>query len=451
MYRLLVQTFPNNEVRQTLTKVRESRIGSSDACPAELSPSESAPPLTLVRNSELPETPTRRPPTRFGNNARRCLMRAGGALDKIIGNPGEVLFLTGTLPGSTPEAYQAIADYAHIIVDRLKSWLSKRVQSRYEFYVWELQKRGALHLHYAVHVKDYEIGERILAGFKRQWCRLLNLVGKLANVNLYQRGFGDRRIHRESTVQAYSQRVNKSVAAYLAKYCGKEAGKLHLRPVPYYPRRWWGQSRPLKRLVDSLTKTFWLTFTNLSSARSKMITIHDELESLSVYQYSYRHKVGVGETSLSYVMVNLWKTGLNMISNRLNGTPSSPMVEILSSSLTLRMLTRLTANYQALMNVTGTGKDQRVMHLIVACKTVASNWQDLRADSIGRWVNALCALSSELTCNQYLRIDSRYWQDLNRHPVHHLLKLREYLYRNSNYSWEDIKFFDEVLDKGGFE
>lgn len=450
MYRLLVQLFPNNELRQTLTKVRRPRIDSGVALPGSDRSAGGSLSLTLVPNSERPPTPTERKPTRFGNNARRSLMRAGGALDRVVKDKSEIIFLTGTLPGSTPEAYQAIADYAHIIVDRLKSWLSKRALYRYEFYVWELQKRGALHLHYAVHIGDKEIGDRIINGFKEEWCNLLDMVGKLANVNLYRRGFGDRRVHVRQSVQAYAQRVHTGVAAYLSKYCSKEAGRIHLHAPKYFPRRWWGQSRPLKKLVDSLTKTFWLTFPRLSEARSRMATFHDDLSSMSVYQYSYRHHAGVGETSLSYVLKSLWKEAQIIMSDRLIGAPSSVMEGVLKESNTLRLLERLTENYQVLRHSSSAGDLPRASLLMTQCQTIRSNWNTSKPDIIGRWVKSLCELSCMYTCNQYLKLDQRYWTDLNRHPVHLLLKLQEYLYRKSNYSWEDIKFFDQILDKHGF-
>lgn len=451
MYKLAVQCFPNNEIRQTLTKVRVCGSDSGASRPDSGEVPAARPSLTLLPNSERSPAPPQRRLTKFGNNARRSLLRAGGALDKVASAPDRVLFLTGTLPGSTPEAYQAIADYAHIMVDRLKSWLSKRCGARHEFYVWELQKRGALHLHYAVYVEDWEIGERILKGFKGEWCNLLRLVGQLAECDMFQRGFGDRRVHTESSVQAYAQRTRKSVAAYLAKYCSKEAGKRSVRGCKYYPRRWWGQSRPLKALTDSLTKTFWLTFSKLSEARSKLNTLHDSLESLSAYQYQYRHYCGVGESSLSYLLPSLWKPVTDMLSNSLIGTPSSAMEGVLKGSLTLSLLARLTKNYQVLRAHSKCGNSERGSLLIMQCQTIASNWNTSKPDIIGRWVRSLSELSSMYTCNQYLRLDSRYWEDPNRHPVHLLLKLQVYLYKKSNYSWEDIKMFDEVLDREGYQ
>lgn len=450
MFKVQVDVFPNNEVRQTLTKVRVSSGGSVRVPPVEPDSPGGSEPLTLLLNSEPPQEPKCRKPTTFGNNAKRAILRSGGALDRVIGSPGEVIFLTGTIPGSTPMAYQAMADYAHLVVDRLKSWLSKRCCARYEFYVWELQKRGALHLHYAVHLPNEKQRQSVLNGFRAEWCRLLRMVGKLGNCNMFQRGFGDYRIHGESVVQAYAQPVRKSVTAYLAKYCSKEAGKLSVCPHPYAPKRWWGRSRPLKSLTDSLTKTFWLTFSKLSLARSFLSSFHDDMEKFSVKAYAYRHYCGVGETTLNYVLPNLWKEGLNWMLQRLNGTPSAVMVRIMLKSRLLSMLHRLTANFLALSRQDATGRSSQAEQLLLTCKVIQSSWQDSNVDCLMRWVDALCKLSVEFPAGRYLKMSPSYWDNPSLHPVSFLWKTREFLWTFHNPSWEDIKNCENLLDKLGF-
>lgn len=269
MYRIAVKYYAGGEVRVTTSLFSvKSPAGDVVLSPTGDNPQGVAPPEggegggppLLDYSSELETTgrvgvsghgflPVR--VTKFGNEAKRTIQRCARALDGVVENPGDILFLTGTLPGSGQEQFMAMAQWSSWIVHRLKAWIAKYVPGKYDFYCWELQKRGALHLHYAVHCPDEELSERILAAFKAQWIRLLDHVSERSGVDLYRndvRGFSHA--SNKNVVQAKAERVVKGVGNYLGKYLSKSTQGGSDKGV-FAPCRWWGVSRPLRELEKS--------------------------------------------------------------------------------------------------------------------------------------------------------------------------------------------------------
>lgn len=267
--------------------------------------------LTLVPNSK-PESTTQKSLmksgyggeckcTKFGTYAKRTLLRVGGAIDKFDSTPENGVFLTGTLPGSTHAAKKAIADWSGYIVHRLKAWIAKYVPEKMDFYVWERQKRGALHLHYYLYVPDPVVRRRLIDGFKAQWIRLLEAVSSKSGVDLFRKTETYTHRGKPESIQAYAQEVKKSVAAYLAKYCSKDASKsTNERTSSYYPSRWWGASRPLLALLRSYTREVEICFSSYAKARSKYEEIASSLEQFSIKGYRYGDRVGFGLNHVFY-------------------------------------------------------------------------------------------------------------------------------------------------------
>lgn len=189
--------------------------------------------------------------TQFGVNARRSLLRCGGVFDLERIPPSQVAFLTGTLPGGTMDAMVAIAAWSSCLVNRLKAWISKYAKDTYSLYVWERQRRGALHLHYAVHIPCPVARHRILVGFKPWWVAALGRIGADADVDMFAWANGKGSwAGRPDVVQADAQECTKTISGYLAKYASKQEGKGGAHAdcdgaVMPWPVRWWGCSRPL--------------------------------------------------------------------------------------------------------------------------------------------------------------------------------------------------------------
>lgn len=315
-YATRTQFNPNNEIRVVLYPVQRKRgcendvaqnpvvspsVGLDDSLAKCLNSEPSTSYLDIRSEFRTDCSAHSHKRTRFGRDAATRIMRAGGALDLFDPVPGHYVFLTGTLPGDTDWAKWAIANYAHVLVDRLKSWLSKRLANRLEFYVWENQKRGALHLHYCCHIPEESVRSRVIAEFKDQWIRLLDGICEDSGVSVWGRYQESTHEFRKKVLQVYAQAVTKSVAAYMAGYCSSASNKHSLDDkCSFYPKRWFGVSRPLSSLIEGYSKTETKEFSRLREA-----VIHFEETSAYYEKHSdnirrYAHNVGVGRTSISY-------------------------------------------------------------------------------------------------------------------------------------------------------
>jgi hypothetical protein len=354
MYRILAQQFPNNETRLTFSSVPNGKdpfkddpdednnppvnLGSIASDRSDLNSDQNQnPPLSLVLNSKTErssagygELPVK--PTKFGLNARRSLLRAGGALEKTAPTE-EVLFLTGTLPGSTEDSFRTIAAYSGYIVNSLKAWISTYARQKLDFYVWEYQKRGALHLHYAVHISDGASRRYILDAFHGWWVECLHRVSELGKCDLFRKNAAYSHISDTSKVRAVAEVCRKSVARYLAKYLSKSVAPKRGAARAFTPSRWWGVSRPLKTLTDSMIRVCEVIEGGYHATRrvwEEMTHVCDSSESVT---HRYRHLVGEGSTVVMYTSEqaereSIWdvvismQTGKQVISTTQTKTPS---------------------------------------------------------------------------------------------------------------------------------
>lgn len=239
--------------------------------------------------------------TSFGLDAKRRISRAAGALDRLDSDVSNYLFLTATLPGDTDEAKWGIAEYAHEIIDGLKSWLSKRLLDRKEFYVWENQKRGALHFHYCIYCPNKSTQAEITANFKAQLVRLYDGIQEKYHCNLWGR-YGDySNGDKIAILQARVEVVYKSVGAYMAGYLAGKGDK-HYEDANhrYYPKRWFGVSRPLSAAIDSMTEKREYEFTSLNEAGEFYHSESQDFLDDVLTDREYPHKVGEGRTRVFY-------------------------------------------------------------------------------------------------------------------------------------------------------
>lgn len=305
--RLVVTAYPNNELRlRVIPSGRASSWARADDWGADGSGDEASPPpptLDITRDFES----THRPkagygalgrPTHFGRYAKNTLLRAGGALEKAGYQPSDTLFLTGTIPGSTDEAFRAMAEWSSWAVHRLKALVNHHCPSKLDFYVWEWQKRGALHLHYAVVSKDERAKSWILEHFKEWWKDILDEIGKRSGVDMWARAGGGSWADDKSVLQAYAQRVRKGVGQYLAKYCSKDSGKTPRDA--YHPVRWWGISRALTRLIEEQTEELEIEQRNWQHSRESFTTLWETLKQLGLKGYRYAEDKGSGLFAVGY-------------------------------------------------------------------------------------------------------------------------------------------------------
>ena len=168
----------------------------------------------------------------FKPKMKHNIRQLASAFDKEY-EPNEMLFLTFTLPASTLEAYETLSAYSSCVTDLFNKYIHRNFHLKYHrLSVWELQKRGALHLHIIVGSHDPEGMEKVKQGFKRQAMRILDNISEKSKVDMWERAAGGSWRDDKQKLQADAQYVKKSVARYLAKYLSKGG---HLMKIKYLP------------------------------------------------------------------------------------------------------------------------------------------------------------------------------------------------------------------------
>jgi hypothetical protein len=240
-------------------------------------------------------------PTKFGLPARRQVKRLSSVLDSKSHDPRDTIFFTATLPGSTRASMLALSQWSGHIVHRLKSWCNGVDPTYSAVYVWEWQKRGALHLHMALYVGNPSLRQVIFSGLKGQWISLLEQVSDMAGVDLFARAGGRGTWRgRFDKIKAEAEWVKRSVGAYLGKYMSKAVCPGEEASRYFYPSRWWGSTMNLKREERAARwedEHICLLSGDANGAYNQFAPM---IELLSGWSTSYRHKVSEGETTVGF-------------------------------------------------------------------------------------------------------------------------------------------------------
>jgi len=258
--------YPNAELRARITAPPLTRRGGvSDVRMAEV------PYLSIVEKlrseSESPfKSPGDRNPvkpgygrkprlTEFSLYGRRKIVRAG-ALIGLEDKRHSTLFLTGTLPGGTDEALTAISEYSAWIVHELLTHLPRMARVGVNdckfIWVWEWQKRGALHLHAVCEFPSRDAAERVYDGFKDLWIRILETVGRKALCDIASRKDAGTNAGNYDIWRTRAEWARKNPSRYLAKYVAKtKRSSKFCEEFP--PTRWYGISRHLHDLLRENT------------------------------------------------------------------------------------------------------------------------------------------------------------------------------------------------------
>lgn len=185
--------------------------------------------------------------SRYG---RRQVLRSGSCFSR--GEDSVRLLLTGTLPGSSREAFKTMAEYSSYFTHRLCAWLTYRQRGARWQYVWEYQGRGALHLHLVVELSEKNACY-VESEFKNEWNRLLNAVSDRSGVNLFKKTA--TYAHTQDKTQADTLRCTREPSRYISKYIAK--GNTKAFGVNRFPPKQWFQiSRSLLRELESKTEVY---------------------------------------------------------------------------------------------------------------------------------------------------------------------------------------------------
>lgn len=186
--------------------------------------------------------------TRFGSYARHTVLEAGAIASRGAGHTERGVEVTLTIPGGTRSSFRAVSQWSGWAVNRLLQVIRRKSSGVEWFYVWELQKRGALHLHMALSGAGNEELLQLGRKIRKCWYRVLEEIGRKSGTNPFARGNGyGKNTYREFLKGNRVAEVRKSLAAYFAKYVSKRASKDsgQVEAKFYPPSRWWGISRSL--------------------------------------------------------------------------------------------------------------------------------------------------------------------------------------------------------------
>ena len=211
-------------------------------------------------------------PKKFGTRQGHRIREAGAAVDIVCnGDSSLARVVTLTLPGDTHEAKQAIARRSGYVINRLfQSNRHNYAECNNWFFVWEYQKRGALHLHICLYHNDREVSKEIGDRMIKDWHQIMIDVGELENCCMFTSRQKDRCTIRDLH-QNLNQEMIKSCGGYFSKYAskgenGKEREKLEKWSQIYSPSRFWGSSQSIKELVKEHSFSFNLEMLNGSEA-----------------------------------------------------------------------------------------------------------------------------------------------------------------------------------------
>ncbi len=306
---MVLKTFVGGELRlswQSLPPPKKE--GSPPPSQSPVDPQEKGAPPPLVNSSDSEEGPVagvsgygRLPsPTKFGLPARRQVKRLSTVLDGLADRPEDTIFFTGTLPGSTRASMLALSQWSGYLVHRLKAWIHDVDPDYSCVYCWEWQRRGALHLHMSVYVKENDKRNTIYNGLRTQYLWLLERICELSGVDVFKRsgGRGTWR-NRLDKVRATAEWVRKSISAYLGKYMSKASAPGLDASRYFYPSRWWGSTQNLKDLEKEARTESVLYVPRSGDAEAVYLSMGPLVELLSEWSTEYRHKVMPGSTQVA--------------------------------------------------------------------------------------------------------------------------------------------------------
>jgi hypothetical protein len=191
--------------------------------------------------------------TVFTTRGARTIREFGAVTDWRFGKAQ--LFLTWTVPGRGNDVHRVVAEWSSYITQRVLQWIRDNCVKPYIAWVYEFQRRGALHQHLIVGSDDID-GLSIVQG---RWTdfvyRLFTQLSRRTSVDLFFNEAKGRSNFEHAWRGQKAERVKHSAAKYLAKYFSKSK-KPHKRGTFRKPARWWRVSNVALRDIKARRRKF---------------------------------------------------------------------------------------------------------------------------------------------------------------------------------------------------
>jgi hypothetical protein len=190
--------------------------------------------------------------------AAKRIAQVGGAIDWAFPRE-QLVFVTLTLPGSSPRALRDFARVSSYCLNLIKARLSKRFGKQPpSFHVWEHQKRGALHWHMCIALDSPPAALLFAHDWHDIAIDTLKAAEREYQVDLWERKGFEPWLKKKGTFENQdAQIVRKSVVEYLSKYLkkGLAHARRRRRRHHYSPARYWGCSNTARDMARAMTAT----------------------------------------------------------------------------------------------------------------------------------------------------------------------------------------------------
>jgi len=232
-------------------------------------------------------------PKNFTKQSGQKLRESGAAMDIACDRNTKFCHeVTLTLPANTNEAFTALAAYSGYVMNRLLQPIRRDYGNDcLWFYVFEYQKRGALHIHIALYHPDESEGLWIAAKMIEQWHKILIDIGQKADTDMFLDKRRDRSTIR-SKHQHHTQPISKAVGAYFSKYAGKEESKQNWYCQKYPVSRFWGSSKLIKQIIKDNSFEYKIDYFSDEKSQENMMehiieNLLEKIETVSVSCYQF--------------------------------------------------------------------------------------------------------------------------------------------------------------------
>ncbi len=197
--------------------------------------------------------------------------------------------VTCTIPGSTRESFRTVSQYSGWIMNRLTQIVRRSKHDPAWFYVWELQKRGALHLHFAIGCSNLPDALELAQKIEFKWFELLLELQDKMNVDVFRKNAKWSWRNAPEKWQSHVLPVYKSCAAYFSKYVGKQSNVVTRNNKAFCPARWWGSSSSIKRGVnDARVKiSIEVSLPNVEEAIAFLRDVFSSFKPIKSYRYEF--------------------------------------------------------------------------------------------------------------------------------------------------------------------
>jgi hypothetical protein len=191
--------------------------------------------------------------TQFSRSSALSVQNAACILEQNY--MGIAMFCTLTVPTALHMQLQVLSAASGEICKRLTKFILERAVGEAYVYVWEVQKRGAPHVHCILKLPHSRYVQQFYYELRHQWrCILLDVL-YATSIDVFAVSDTVTWRYHDNVPVVNFQPVKTSVSRYLAKYMSKMVTKNNAEGA-WYPGRWKSVSYELQRKVRQETLTF---------------------------------------------------------------------------------------------------------------------------------------------------------------------------------------------------